>query len=209
MDLTAYALTADYTGDVEVVLADGTPETRPKFGGGLLAVGDGDFDVAAELDAGGGTIVVYSHDVRLVALLDAYPALKRVTPPPGPKVVNPYARRDVETLRHLARIRGVPHAAGRRRLETALLRADADAHGVEPPPVEPNIDDDADADSDHGDTAHLTTDELIAVMRNDTTTFADAGQHDVSIAISELEKRRAQGDTAAAAALTTDEGGDA
>jgi hypothetical protein len=106
MDLIAYALRSDLEGTVDVELADGTQETRPKFGGGVLAVGDGDFHVADTLEAGGGTIVIRAHDQQLADVLDAYPALKRVAAPENPAaIVSPYERRSTDALRHLVSLR--------------------------------------------------------------------------------------------------------
>lgn len=126
MDLKAYVLTADYAGDVDVEHPDGTQETVPRFQGGTLAVGDGDFHVADQLAAGGGTIVVYEHDQALVDLLEIYPALKSAAVPKDATPVNPYARRSLDALRHLASLRDLPQAGSmsRRRLEAALLAAD-------------------------------------------------------------------------------------
>lgn len=126
MDLKAYVLTADYAGDVDVEHSDGTRKTVPRFQGGTLAVGDGDFHVADQLAAGGGTIVVYEHDQALVDLLEIYPALKSAAVPKDATPVNPYARRTLDDLRHLASLRDLPQAGSlsRRRLEAALLAAD-------------------------------------------------------------------------------------
>jgi hypothetical protein len=122
MDLTAYALRAEYEGTTDVTLEDGATETRPTFGGGLLAVGDGDFDVAAELQAGDGVIVVHRDDAQLVELLDAYPALKHVGIPRDPTPVSRYKRRTTDALRFDAGMRGLHNHAslGRERLIAGL-----------------------------------------------------------------------------------------
>lgn len=122
MDLTAYALRAEYEGTVEI---DGEPQ--PVFQGGVLAVGDGDFDVAKELQAGGGIIVVQQADQVLVDLLDSYPALKRTTAPDEPdRVVSPYERQPTAQLRHLASLRDIDGHGGasRGQLEDALAAQD-------------------------------------------------------------------------------------
>jgi hypothetical protein len=48
---------------------------------GLIAFGDGDFDVPKALKKGGGKIVVPDEDTALVARLDDYVGLKRVAVP--------------------------------------------------------------------------------------------------------------------------------
>lgn len=158
MDLTAFGLTAEYDGTVDI---DG--KTVPKFSGGMLNVGDGDFGVREALDAGDGVIVVYSFDEALVALLDTYPALKRVpvpTPAKGKQltIVNPYARRSIESLRHVASLRDIGITGrSRKAIEAALLRHDAKVHNV--PTPAPVADDDQahDADTTAGDAGTTTT----------------------------------------------------
>lgn len=59
----AYALRAEYLDN---------------YVGGVLAVGTGSIDVKAALDEGDGQIVVPENDYLTVAVLDDYPALKRV-----------------------------------------------------------------------------------------------------------------------------------
>lgn len=106
MDLIAFGLTEEYSGEVEIEDEDGKAVKVPKFGGGVLAVGDGDIHLRDELDAGGGAICVHANDQRLVDLLRAYPALEEVDAPAKPaKVVNPYDRRQDDDLRHLASLR--------------------------------------------------------------------------------------------------------
>lgn len=121
MDLIAYALRAEHVGTVE---QDG--EQVPKFGGGVLFVGDGDFHLRDELQAGDGVITVRASDSALVALLDAVPVLKRATPNPD-HVVSPYTRKDTDTLRFHADLRGLQQSGSlsRNRLIKAL-----DAHDV-------------------------------------------------------------------------------
>lgn len=118
LELRAFALRSDYEGTVE---QDG--EQVPKFGGGLLAVGDGDFDVAEELLKGDGTIVVPVTDQRLLDLLDQYPALKGVTVPAGATAtVSPYERRTADEVRMLAGLRDIAGAksASKERAARAL-----------------------------------------------------------------------------------------
>lgn len=120
--LIAFALTEEYAGTVDQIDADGNPHTVPKFGGGMLAVGDGDFGVASELQRGDGTITVWAADAPLVELLRAYPALEEVPIAEGadPVVVSPYERVTDEALAHLASLRGIEDAS---RLERDLLLA--------------------------------------------------------------------------------------
>jgi len=67
----AFGLRADLEGNLD----DGTP----KFGGGVLNVGDNQaLDLAQSLRDGGGVIVVPEADAQLLAILDLHPALKRV-----------------------------------------------------------------------------------------------------------------------------------
>lgn len=54
---------------------------------GLIAHGDGDFDVPAALKKGGGKIVVPDEDTALIARLDGYEGLKRVSVPREPEAV--------------------------------------------------------------------------------------------------------------------------
>jgi hypothetical protein len=46
---------------------------------GVIALGDGSIDVRAKLEEGDGVLVVPESDTALVARLDDYPALKRVS----------------------------------------------------------------------------------------------------------------------------------
>lgn len=75
MTQVAYALRADY---------------QDTFQGGVIHVGDRDFDVAAELEKGGGYIVVDTAEWgvgALVAALDANAALKRTAVRPAAEAV--------------------------------------------------------------------------------------------------------------------------
>lgn len=128
MDTVAYALRPEFQGTVDIETDEGS-ETVPKFGGGLIAAGDGDFDVAAALDAGGGTIVVHGDDQRLVDVLDFYPALERVESPEGAApTVSRYERATTDDLRTRASLAGVDGAQdlSRSRLIAALEDRDAD-----------------------------------------------------------------------------------
>lgn len=120
-DLVAFALTADYEGTVEI-----EGEQVPVFGGGLLNVGDGDFDVAQALDAGGGTIAVHAGDAPLIGLLDEYPALKRVAVPEDATPVSRYDRVSTSALREQASVRDIDGAGGAARgaVVDALERQD-------------------------------------------------------------------------------------
>lgn len=149
MDLLAYALRADYEGEI----SDGLP----RFGGAVLAVGDGDFHVRDSLELNDGTIVVHAHDQRLVDLLDAYPPLKRTTVPKNPVAVSPYDRRTTEDLRDVASVRDIDNAASlsRKRLIAALIAQDAAIHGADQATVEAIADSPADA-GEIADAADLT-----------------------------------------------------
>lgn len=126
MNLIAYALRAELEGTVEIEI-DGESQTVPKFGGAVLAVGDGDLHVRDTLDEGGGVICVKAADQTLVDLLDAYPALKRVGVPKDPAhVVSPYDRLVTDALRHVASLRDIAGAgsASRSKLIAALEAQD-------------------------------------------------------------------------------------
>ena len=109
-EVVAYALKADFEGTVDIEV-DGETQEVPVFQGGLLNVGDGDFDVAAALEDGAGVITVHADDQRLRDLLDVYPALKSTSPPAGAKPVSMYARRTLEELRNLGSVRDIKGAA--------------------------------------------------------------------------------------------------
>lgn len=203
-DLLAYALRADFEGTINVELEDGSKEKRDVYQGGLLAVGDSDFDVKAELDKGAGTIVVHAGDQQLVDLLDVYPALKRSTVPDKPKaIVSPYGRRPVETLRHLASLRDIDGPIGRAskaKLVAALEAQDAaQIAGLQGVPDAITV-----PDSDDGaaiDVAELNVDQLGAVLANDQASFAAAGEVEIPAVIDELRGRAKNGDEAASAVL--------
>lgn len=105
MKAAAYALRAEYEGTVSVPGDDGDTTETPLFTGGVLAVGDGDFHVKDQLEAGDGTIVIHQADSRLFELLEAYPALKRVDVPEGAEPISIYERQTAEALRHQAQLR--------------------------------------------------------------------------------------------------------
>jgi hypothetical protein len=138
MDSVAFALTEELQGTVSIETGEGDPGEVPVFGGGVLAVGDGDFHVRDELEAGGGTIVVPSIDATLIDLLEAYPALKRVPVPDGAEPLNPYRRRTLEDLRHIKSLRDFDGVAGASRedLEARLFAHDCAQAAGEPATVE-------------------------------------------------------------------------
>lgn len=126
-DLIAYELRSEYSGTVEQE-RDGQTIEVPIYQGGLLAVGDGDFNVGEELERGGGTIVIRARDQILADLLNAYPPLKQVSAPDAPAaIVSPYERRQTDDLRIAASLRDIDgHAsAGRDTLIAALEVHDA------------------------------------------------------------------------------------
>ena len=75
---------------------------------GLIAHGDGDFDVPRALKKGGGKIVVADEDTALIARLDDYAGLKRVAVPKEPEaVVDRFADMTMAELRDEANRLGV------------------------------------------------------------------------------------------------------
>lgn len=124
MDAVAFALRAEYEG-TETIEVDGSTETVPKFGGGVLAIGNSDFHVADELAAGDGTIVVHAGDQQLIDVLSVYPALKAVPVPDKAKPVSQYARQPLDDLRQTASLRDIHGAAS---LSKAKLVKALEAH---------------------------------------------------------------------------------
>lgn len=127
-DAVAFALKAEYEGTVEVEAEDGSGLVEvPKFQGGILYVGDGDINIADELEAGGGYIVVGTEDQRLRDLLEVYPALKRVEVPAGAKPLSMFARYPDEDLRLQGSLREIKGYASmsRAKLVKALEAHDA------------------------------------------------------------------------------------
>lgn len=120
----AYELRADYVDT---------------FAGGLLRAGDRDLNIAELLEQGGGTIVVDAAATPLeVAILDDYPALKRVKAPEGEAATVSHADLTVRQLRDEAARRGMGGAASASK--TALVQAlDTDdarvAAGIDVPPT--------------------------------------------------------------------------
>lgn len=191
MTLIAYALTADYQGTVAIDGAD-----VPKFGGGVLAVGDGDFHVRDTLDAGDGFIVVSEHDQTLIDLLDAYPAVMRVDPPAGAEAISPYERRSDDALAHIASLRGLltdtpagaygmPHRTELIAMieaadasQAAALETDADTLDEPPAPAPADV------------SLDLTPDERLqvaqAVERGDILTDAELDEFVASTSIDEI-----------------------
>lgn len=75
---------------------------------GVIAHGDGDFDVPKALKKGGGKIVVPDDDTALIARLDDYPGLKRTSVPKEPEtVVDRYEDMTIAQLRDEANRLGV------------------------------------------------------------------------------------------------------
>jgi hypothetical protein len=125
---TAFQLRADLAGTVTVYATqadkdEGNGQEVPAYTGGVIAVGDGEFDLGAALDEGDGTIVVDDADYALVNALDEYPALKRVAAPDaGADEVDDLDRLGVRDLRRLAGEAGLEGAgrANRDALITAI-----------------------------------------------------------------------------------------
>jgi hypothetical protein len=155
----AYGLRADYAGTVDRVIAvndAGEPtetETVPLFLGGMIAVAGTDFDVAAELERGDGTITVAEENHVLIMALDEYPALKRVGAPENATPVTVADRMPISRLRDELRGRGLATGGNRDELEARLNDANAtrdtgdagragepDAQASDPdaPPSDPN-----------------------------------------------------------------------
>lgn len=198
MDAVAFALRAEFEGTETVQHPDGSTEAVPKYGGGLLAVSGGDFNVAEELEAGGGTIVVQTGDQQLVDVLSVYPPLKQVPVPEKAKPVSKYDRQPLESLREQASLRDIAGAASlsKAKLVRALEAQDRDlaagrtasAAAVAAAPEAPAVGD-------------LSIEKLAAVLDNDTDTFDEAGEVEVPAALEELRKRAADGVKSATAAL--------
>lgn len=110
-DTIAFALRAEFEGTTEVAADDGSTTEVPKFGGGVLAVDNSDFHVRDQLDAGGGTIVLWRDDYQLVGLLGEYPPLKEIPVPDGAAPLSKYDRRSLEDLRQIASLRDIAGAA--------------------------------------------------------------------------------------------------
>lgn len=108
----AYSLTADLEGEVEVFDTvedekNGHGRVVPKFTGGVIHAGDRDFDVAEELEKGGGIIVVREGDVALVGALDGYAALKRVPVPDDAPIADGYDDHPAKALKDELTRRGI------------------------------------------------------------------------------------------------------
>lgn len=218
VEKVAFELRADYQGTTTVEHEDGSSEEVPTYGGGLLAVGDGDFNVGEALEEGDGVIVVYEHDQRLVDLLETYPPLKRTSVPAGVDAINPYARKTVDDLRTTASLRDIEGAGSlsRARLESVLLAHDAElAAGAAPAEAVAAARDAADgapAPQSTGDASgspenatpavgELTVEQLAAVLDNDVETFEHAGAVEVPAALDELRRRARASDEESIAAL--------
>lgn len=220
MDTISFALTADYAGTTE---QDG--EQVPTFQGGLLGVGDGDIDLAEALDAGNGYIVVQSNDQALADLLRAVPVLKEVSTPEGATPISPYERQSVEGVRAVAQARGIRGAgsASKEKLlpilaahDEALAAGDLSAaNAIADSPGDAAVASSSSAGLATGDVVgagssdassgppvdSLSTEQLVAVIDNDTQTFEDAGKVIVPAALDELRSRAREGDKSAHKAL--------
>lgn len=112
MEATAFALRKEY---------------EDNFDGGVLAVDGADFDVAAELERGGGVIVVDAMNAALTYRLRIYPFLKELASvPEGADPYNPYAHQSKTALVELAQRRGIDKATSlnKQDLAGALLAQD-------------------------------------------------------------------------------------
>lgn len=130
-DTIAFALRAEFEGTTPVAGDDGATIEIPTYQGGLLAVDNSDFDVAAALEAGAGAIVVWSDDTQLAGILAAYPPLKEIATPAGATPVSKYERRTLEDLRNIASLRDIDGAgsASKVTLVAALDAFDAAQRG--------------------------------------------------------------------------------
>jgi hypothetical protein len=119
----AYALRADFEGTVSQAVTELDDEGKlvetgevvevDKFLGGLINAGDRELDVKAELEEGGGRIVVLASDTGAIDALNAFPALKRVGSEEGEEaVLVPYPNRNRDALRDEATSRGIEGAGG-------------------------------------------------------------------------------------------------
>jgi hypothetical protein len=120
MSLTAFALREEMKGETEVELADGTTETRPTYGGGVLAIGGTSIDVGELLEENDGVLVVENGQASLVELLKAYGPLKEIAPPKGAKILSLYSTWPRAALLDEARRREL---VGYTRLNSATLVA--------------------------------------------------------------------------------------
>ena len=111
-------------------------EYAENYLGGVLATSDGDFNVAEELEAGGGVITVDDGNHELVLVLDEYPALKRVGAPDDADPITRYDRMDRDTLRGELRGRNLPTGGRVEELRERLIAADTLA--TEGDPIEPD-----------------------------------------------------------------------
>lgn len=116
MSTIAFALRADYATN---------------YTGGVIAVGyDRTLDIKAEIETGGGQIVVPDNDPSLLLALDGYPALKRVTAGDSDVTVDDrYEAMSVSDLRAEAKSLGVEKTGTSRDSLLAALRGNNDPAG--------------------------------------------------------------------------------
>lgn len=229
MDTIAFALRAEYAGTTPVE-KDGHDTEVPTFQGGLLNVGDGDINLGEALEAGDGHIVVQANDQQLADLLRAVPVLKEVATPEGATPISPYERLQADAVRTVAQARDIKGAASasKERLlpilaahDEALAAGDLSAArqiaeqpenataiagaaleaGFASGGVVPAGSGDGSGERPDPPVDSLSTEQLAAVVDNDTETFPDAGKVVVPAAIDELRSRAKEGDDAAARAL--------
>lgn len=107
----AYALRAEY---------------EDSYAGGVLAVGyDRTIDISAELENGSGQIVVADNDEALKAVLDGYPALKRVTTDSDEPTVDRYDGMSLADLRRETKNLGLEVDGNTKEAHLAALRDQA------------------------------------------------------------------------------------
>jgi hypothetical protein len=100
---------------------------------GVLAVGDSSLDVRAALEDGKGVLVVSDGDTLTQAVLDEYPALKRVRVPDDPTggLTDSLEGLPASALRDEARERGLKAGGSKDELLAAIRTHDANAAGDE------------------------------------------------------------------------------
>lgn len=131
MSSIAYELREEYQGTVPQTVGDEEFEVDV-FQGGVIAAGERDIDVKAELDAGGGRIVVSEDEVLAVNALDAYPALKRIGyVDDAGEAVNPYELVKATDLKADANARGLEGAGSARKDDLVVALTEHDARLAE------------------------------------------------------------------------------
>lgn len=139
MDLIAYALRHEYAGTVTQKESDDDPGTEvPAFTGGLIRAGELEIDVAEELEAGDGFIVLDERAGAAAAHLDEYPPLKRVPVPAGVNAPTgsfaeapPYTTQTVTELKADATSRGLEGAGSARKPELVVALEEHDRRRAE------------------------------------------------------------------------------